>query len=454
MKKSSNTKKTFAASVISMLLCVVMLIGATFAWFTDSVVSGRNVIEAGNLDVELGYKRAGEDYQTVSEKTKLFAENVLWEPGHVEYVNLKVSNKGKLALKYQLSVKVDAETPGTNVNDETFKLSDYLQYAVVDGANTYTSDSAGRQKAIADATAAGTAKLSELSITKENELSSTGGADEVTLIVYMPESVGNEANYKTGTTAPSITLGVNLVATQTPSENDSFGNTYDENAVYPQLLNITDADSLKEALNNTSAPAEITVPNDIKGMDALTVSGDVTMNLGNSMIYNTISAAGSNVSVTEGGKLTLNAVANSGLNYTAGKLTADGEGSAITVNGGKYGYSGAKASEITAKNGGIVTVNDGNFSSSGAQGHAVTAETGSTVYINGGSYGSSGANSIIMYANGGTIIINKCDFGYANGSRYGVENGGKIMVAQSLGKPVANGYNVTEDGEYWVITAE
>ena len=331
MKKSSNTKKTFAASVISMLLCVVMLIGATFAWFTDSVVSGRNVIEAGNLDVELEYKGAGGTYTEVEENTKLFAENVLWEPGHVEYVNLKVSNKGKLALKYQLSVKVDAETPGTNVNEESFKLSDYLQYAVVDEANTYTSDSAGRQEAIADATAAGTAKLSELSITKENELSSTGGADEVTLIVYMPESVGNEANYKTGTTAPSITLGVNLVATQTPSESDSFGKDYDDGAKLP----VMDNDSLVSSLQSGGA---VTAKGSFAWNEAVSMTGDTqtALNLDPDAI----------VTVTEDGIIDLNDSAQLIINGT-GKMEQDmnseigyliraNENSKVTITDGTY----------------------------------------------------------------------------------------------------------------------
>ena len=61
----------------------------------------------------------------------------------------------------------------------------------------------------------------------------------------MPKSVGNEANYKVaeGITAPSIDLGINVVATQYMHESDSFGNTYDKDATYPAA----NADELKSA---------------------------------------------------------------------------------------------------------------------------------------------------------------------------------------------------------------
>ena len=51
-----NTKRALLTSVLSLTLCGSMLVGTTFAWFTDSVSSTNNVITAGNLDVELYYK--------------------------------------------------------------------------------------------------------------------------------------------------------------------------------------------------------------------------------------------------------------------------------------------------------------------------------------------------------------------------------------------------------------
>ncbi len=135
MNKRSSTKKALTASIMSMALCTVLLIGATFAWFTDSVNSGTNKIQAGNLDVAFEYsKDGGTNWTEVTKDTDdLFGKDTLWEPGHVEYVNLKVSNLGSLALKYQLGIRAANETTGTNINDVEFKLSDYIKFAIVDG---------------------------------------------------------------------------------------------------------------------------------------------------------------------------------------------------------------------------------------------------------------------------------------------------------------------------------
>ena len=53
--KRRSTKSALLMSAISLLLCVSMLIGSTFAWFTDSVTSANNIIKSGTLDVELDY---------------------------------------------------------------------------------------------------------------------------------------------------------------------------------------------------------------------------------------------------------------------------------------------------------------------------------------------------------------------------------------------------------------
>ena len=229
MTKQKTTKKALLFSVLSMMLCIAMLVGSTFAWFTDSVTSGKNKIVAGNLDVEL-YAKSGDDYAPVTADTNLFLADALWEPGHVETVNLKVANLGTLALTYQLGINIASEKGSTNVNDEAFKLSDYIKFAVLDGEQTFADRDAAI--AAADATAV---DLSAIAVNEGGVLYPNGKGEAeklVTLVVYMPTTVGNEANYKTAedVEAPEIELGINLVATQTPYENDSFGKNYDANA--------------------------------------------------------------------------------------------------------------------------------------------------------------------------------------------------------------------------------
>jgi len=95
MANKKVTRRALTMSIISLILCCAMLVGTTFAWFTDEVVTGMNTIEAGNLDIELlanGTK--------VDSNTKLFDDVTLWEPGVVVYENLQIANVGSLALKY------------------------------------------------------------------------------------------------------------------------------------------------------------------------------------------------------------------------------------------------------------------------------------------------------------------------------------------------------------------
>lgn len=238
MTQSKKTRRALFTSVLSLLACAAMLIGSTFAWFTDSVTSGVNKIVAGNLDVELEYSTDGTTWTAVDENTNLFkpADETLWEPGHTEYVYLRVSNAGSLALKYQFAVNVYGDENGgeentyTNKNNEPFKLSEYLVFTQTEGAETIsTRESLWIADAEAEKAAMG--KLDGLSM---SGVLLPEAQEKLTLAVYMPTQVGNEANQLTSAKEqegePTIYLGLTLNAMQTPHEEDSFGEDYDKNA--------------------------------------------------------------------------------------------------------------------------------------------------------------------------------------------------------------------------------
>ena len=227
----NNTKRSLLASVFALVLCVAMLVGSTFAWFTDTATTGVNKITSGKLDVKLSYLD-GNEWKEVTKETRLFDESALWEPGHTEVAYLKVENAGNLALKYQLSVNVANEKSGVNVNGDKFNLSDYIKMGVVesDKETTYATRALARA-AVTDAGNIAT-------YTKNGNIAANGDAQYVALVVYMPETVGNEANY-VDDNVPSIELGVTLLATQYTVESDSFGNDYDENAQYPDVAYVT-----------------------------------------------------------------------------------------------------------------------------------------------------------------------------------------------------------------------
>ena len=221
MKK---TNRSLLISAMSLLLCLSMLVGSTFAWFTDEATAGVNQILAGELDVGMDYWN-GTAWVSVDGES-LFPEDLLWEPGHTEVVYLRISNLGNLALKYRLGVTIAEETGSTNVLGETFTLSQYIRFGAVEAQPTFASRDAAR------------AALSESQVltagyTKTGTIAANEGPQYVALVVYMPESVGNEANHMAGVAAPTIKLGIDLIATQAAGESDSFGNNYDANAAWP-----------------------------------------------------------------------------------------------------------------------------------------------------------------------------------------------------------------------------
>ena len=101
MTKQKITKKSLLTSVLSLVLCMAMLIGTTFAWFTDSVTSSNNKIQAGTLkiDLELLDKESGK-WNSVKESHAPIFNYDKWEPGYTDVKVLKVENEGTLALKW------------------------------------------------------------------------------------------------------------------------------------------------------------------------------------------------------------------------------------------------------------------------------------------------------------------------------------------------------------------
>lgn len=238
-KKVGGTKRALLTSVLALVLSLAMLAGTTFAWFTDTASTGVNRIVSGNLNVGLEYWGVGEDGQktwlTAENSEELFDKNALWEPGYTQIVYLKVKNNGNLALTYAMQITPVHETVGVNVDGEEFKLSDYIKF----GWTTFTVNGDGAPVAL-DREAAQTgvgdgAQLGKTLHRQAAEPMAAGAEELVALVAWMPENVGNEANYST--VQPTIELSLKVLATQAAVESDSFDNSYDEDAATDEELN-------------------------------------------------------------------------------------------------------------------------------------------------------------------------------------------------------------------------
>ena len=229
MNESTKTKKALRGSLFALFLCIVLLIGTTFAWFTDTASTGVNKIQAGNLDVELQYNHNGTwknaegqtlDFQKAAGKE---SEAILWEPGCTyKLPEIKVVNKGNLALKYTVKV--------TGIEGDQ-KLNEVIDWT-----------------------------MNGVDINTEQHLKAGEKSAAMTLQGHMQESAGNEYQ---GMSIDGISITV--YATQLNSENDSFGPDYDKDATYPAAS----ASELGSALNEGKIVA---LSKDITSNDTIVVN--------------------------------------------------------------------------------------------------------------------------------------------------------------------------------------
>lgn len=220
-KEHKNTKKALKSSGLALLVCVVMLLGTTFAWFTDTITNSGNKIEAGTLKIGLQvWNTENKAYEDVGKKA-LFRHDK-WEPGYTDVKAIKIVNNGSLALKYQIDFKSEKLT------EDGRKLANVIEVYYKEQAN---AENGGMPKELTGFTKSGTlaAFLENQQSAVTGALNENGNADYVMIALHMPESAGNEYQ-KLGTEYFDILIR----ATQNTYEKDGFGSDqYDKEAELP-----------------------------------------------------------------------------------------------------------------------------------------------------------------------------------------------------------------------------
>ena len=371
MTSSKSTKRALISSVLALLMCVAMLIGTTFAWFTDTASTAVNKIQAGNLNIELQMKDNNGKWVNAEGKTLPFLVNgkipaegtqILWEPGCTYYVpQIRVLNKGNLAVKFEYL----PEALGL-----TGKLAEVLTFT----AKTF--DKEGNED-------------SDINI--EPEVLKPGEASPAWSFGYhMDENAGNEYQKATATG-----MCVTVVATQVPYEKDSISDQYDKDATYP----VVEAADLDTKLDELADGSVITVEGTVN--TALTISKPVTINNLTATAPVTIASNG----------VTLNAA---NIEYKAPKtpaLVVNSDVTDVTITN----------SAITAKTGG-----DGNHTAVSLPVSGKVVFTGNTVTndYNGIEFG------LNVPTGDGTLIANNNFTNIGNNaiSIYQVENGATVTI--------------------------
>ena len=219
--RKSPTKRALVTSVMSLLLCFTMLLGTTFAWFTDTASSTNNKIVAGTLDLKL-LMHNGTEYVDIGEnKDPIFGDGSIaqnnnaetkWEPGKTQVAYLAIENVGNLDLKYTVKL---------NLKDSTKDLYKVMQYAITpDATNENPADDWDAAKGITVVPGVQNAPAVEVVLEK-------GATHYFALSLHMLAEAGNE--YQGGT----ITFDILVLATQLTSEEDSFGPDYDAESPMP-----------------------------------------------------------------------------------------------------------------------------------------------------------------------------------------------------------------------------
>lgn len=208
MSNKKATKRALLTSITALAMCVVMLVGTTFAWFTDTATANVNKIQAGKLDVALEmFDTAQNKWVTAEGKTLNFvkaaggeSQAILWEPG-AEYKlpELRVVNNGNLNIKYKV------EVTGIQMNRQpvagVFDLNDVITW-----------------------------KADGLTLGTEATLNPTE-SKAFTISGKMDTAAGNDYQ---GLTINGVSITV--YATQATGEYDSTRNDYDTSAGYSVVV--------------------------------------------------------------------------------------------------------------------------------------------------------------------------------------------------------------------------
>ena len=295
MKKDRSFKQRILAAFMAIVMLTSSLIGTTFAWFTDSVTSGNNIVQTGNLDAQMHWSETllaydSDEWQDAEDGTPVFNYNN-WEPGYTEVRYVKVSNAGSLAFKWKLNIEA---------NGTVTSLADVIDVYYVKPVNSQITSLDGL-------TSAG--KLSDVLATKtaSSGTLTRGGYEIFAIAFHMDELAGNEYQ---NTSLCDGGFSLKLLATQATGESDSFGPDYDAEAQWPEGI----------VIGNTASATVTADANNKLTAGASMISADGKISA--SVPAGTLLSAGTN-------KLTLN-VAN--IDKSQANITLDENEAALSID--------------------------------------------------------------------------------------------------------------------------
>ena len=436
------TKRALLTSVMALVMCVVMLVGTTFAWFTDTASTAVNKIQAGNLDIELLAEDGVTSLEGATLKWQKAAgaegEDTLWEPGcRYKLQPIIIKNAGNLALKYKVAI--------TGIKGDA-KLNEAIDWTI-----------------------------NGVSLDEEKPLLA-GAFDTLTIEGHMKEEAGNEYQ---GLSIDGI--GITVYATQHTHENDSYNNTYDEGATYGTGATIIGLkgtyDSLTAAAKAWRESKDVVTSGGTFGMNSLgtvdsiawVVSGEVATGDGEGVIGNN----GAGESILGGGyftpAVTVNNITIKGVNDA--KIAKTGESYLVSAAGKNVVYENitfvdtvridSNPGNLTFKNckfeagfrmphsatNGNVTIENCTFTGNESSGYAIFAQgnmasftiSGNTISNCQRGINVQAGNNAVVTISGNTIkdITGKTDNGFTYGAAIQLTSAKTFTVTKNMISNVA-----------------
>ena len=268
MTNMKATKRALVSSVLALFLCFAMLLGTTYAWFTDEVSSANNIIQTGTLDIEMYYGDAADAItNNVEDSTDPIFNYQYWEPGYTEVKYVKIVNAGSLAFKFKLDIVPNLQLADGEPNlAEVIDVYMFDPTATVGRAEIEAATPVGTLAdlmAEADGAAHGVLLPAEgVGATDVNSDNAPRGEITYCIVLKMQEDAGNE--YQNLSVGKGFSL--QLMATQYTWENDSFDHTYDDGADF---------------LENPKADVTVDTPTNVPatmGMNGPVINGGLDLN--------------------------------------------------------------------------------------------------------------------------------------------------------------------------------
>ena len=399
MFKMKGTKRSLLMSALALLLCVSMLIGSTFAWFTDSVTSAGNIIKSGSLKISMKWADGKEAPATASWKNA--ADGAIfnydkWEPGYTEARHIAVKNEGTLALKYQLTIVPTGEVSKLAEVIDVYYFKDGKQ--IKDRADLSAYTPVGTLDELINN------EISVVDVMPSGKLAEDEGF-VATLVLKMQESAGNEyQDLSIGTD-----FSVKLIATQLTKENDSYGPDYDEDA-WVDGFKVFNANDLQTAIDN--GETNISLQNDIV-LDTPVVipAAASTYSLRATPVYTVINLNGNSIT-------TADPTTTYALNNLGNLIIVDTVGNGSINARGIYNGYGNGGENVTAAN---LIIENGIFNAMGTDGGAAIFNYGN-VEIKSGTFTSNGGYGL---NNRGVMIVENANV------KGGIYNIGDLTVTNS-----------------------